>query len=499
VNDSSTLNSLARQSLLQKYRPRMLADFVGIAKPLQIVTELSAHPFPSNWFFVGPPGLGKTTLGMVLADEIKAQLHHIRGKSCNLSTVEEVCAGCYYSPCTGDDWMPLRFHLVLVDEANEMSYASQVAFLSRLDETAPPPNTIFIFTANELHNLEERFLSRCRVLEFTCDGIQKQLEGLLRRVWALESHNDDCPPDFAKIIRDSAGIVRSALNGLEMELMSTRGVEGTSTRKPQTVGTGNSTTERQDRTEALSDEVHPLTQIVPEMPPKQYAALKSDIKQRGVIVPVLRYEGKLFDGRGRWRACKELGIKCPVRDYDGTNPVADIISLNVVRRHLTTSQRALIAAHLANLKHGGDRKSRDRDANLQLEKVTIQRSAELLSVSVRSVEAARKVLSEGDADLVAAVDAGKMSVSKAAKTLSKPEKVPPSVARSAKKSVVPEPGTLKGDAFWLWVEIMRFDQIGILHREPAQLFYELTEDEQRDILRIVPDLIEWLRALTISK
>jgi len=37
-----------------------------------------------------------------------------------------------------------------------------------------------------------------------------------------------------------------------------------------------------------------------------------------------------------------------------------------------------------------------------------------------------------------------------------------------------------------WVEIMRFDQIGILHREPAQLFYELTDDERGDILRIVP-------------
>jgi hypothetical protein len=93
-----------------------------------------------------------------------------------------------------------------------------------------------------------------------------------------------------------------------------------------------------------------------------------------------------------------------------------------------------------------------------------------------------------------------MSVSKAAKTLSKSEKAPPAVTRRpAKESIVPEPGTLKGDAFWLWVEIVRFDQIGILHREPAQLFYELTEDERGDILRIVPALIPWLRALATSK
>ena len=39
-----------------------------------------------------------------------------------------------------------------------MTPAAQLALLSKLDATAFPPNTVFIFTCNETGNLEPRFL-----------------------------------------------------------------------------------------------------------------------------------------------------------------------------------------------------------------------------------------------------------------------------------------------------------------------------------------------------
>jgi len=278
----------------------------------------------------------------------------------------------------------------------------------------------------------------------------EELEHLLRHIWDRETVNQICIPDFAKIVRDSGGNVRSAINLLEIELICAKGqgrLGGSPFWTPQLLGPGNGRSAT--NIDTLTDEIHPL-QLVPERSPKQFAALKSDIKRRGVLSPVLRYQGKILDGRGRWRACKELGIECPVLDYDGADPVAEIVSLNAIRRHLNASQRAMLAARIANFEHGGDRKSKNQGANLPVEKISIQQAAELLNVSPRSVEAARKVLSEGNPGLVAAIDAGKMSVSKATKTFSKSEKARPAVTRRpAKESVVPEPGTLKGDAFWL--------------------------------------------------
>jgi len=42
------------------------------------------------------------------------------------------------------------------DEADRMSKAAQLHLLSKLDATAFPPNTIFIFTANATDGLEDR-------------------------------------------------------------------------------------------------------------------------------------------------------------------------------------------------------------------------------------------------------------------------------------------------------------------------------------------------------
>jgi DNA-binding transcriptional regulator YdaS (Cro superfamily) len=98
--------------------------------------------------------------------------------------------------------------------------------------------------------------------------------------------------------------------------------------------------------------------------------------------------------------------------------LAFVISTNLHRRHLTESQRASIAARLANMRQGGDRRS-DQSPNLDFEPaplahVTLASAASLLNVSRASVATARKVQEYGAPELVAAVDSGITSVSAAA-------------------------------------------------------------------------------------
>jgi DNA polymerase III delta prime subunit len=114
---------------------------------------------------------------------------------------------------------PGRFHFVLVDEADRMTPAAQLAFLSKLDGTAYPPNTVFCFTCNSVDTLEPRFLSRCRRVEFSSYGLSDGIAGLLQRVWDAETASQE-KPNFARIAKDSLNNVRNALMTLETELLA---------------------------------------------------------------------------------------------------------------------------------------------------------------------------------------------------------------------------------------------------------------------------------------
>ena len=93
--------------------------------------------------------------------------------------------------------------------------------------------------------------------------------------------------------------------------------------------------------------IHPAALTYPEMTADSFAELKADIKAHGQQMPVIVYESQIIDGRNRWKACEELGIKCVTEEWKrkGDESILDYVnSLNGPRRHLTASQRAATAA-----------------------------------------------------------------------------------------------------------------------------------------------------------
>lgn len=202
------------QSLSEKYRPHKFGQFAGLDKAKKILSKFAENPYPSAWIFYGASGTGKSTFALALAEAIGAELHHIPSQSCNLDSIENVVRVCHFLPATG------KFHLVLCDEADRMSQAAQLALLSKLDSTSPVPNTIWIFTANTLEGLQDRFLSRCRQVEFSSHGIAKEAASLLEHIWSQEVPTSAERPNFLRLVQDSRNNVRDALMSLETEILA---------------------------------------------------------------------------------------------------------------------------------------------------------------------------------------------------------------------------------------------------------------------------------------
>ena len=166
-------------------------------------------------------------------------------------------------------------------------------------------------------------------------------------------------------------------------------------------------------------EFHPLANAFPLIEGDEFAALVEDIIENGLRHRITLYEGKILDGRNRYRASIAAEEDLDERDFiefDGDFEGArDLVrSLNLHRRHMDASQRAMSAAKLETVPHGGDRKS-DQNANLHLE--TRAEAAAKHKVSVRAIASAAKVLKEGSPELVAAVERGEVKVSAAEKRI----------------------------------------------------------------------------------
>ncbi len=165
-------------------------------------------------------------------------------------------------------------------------------------------------------------------------------------------------------------------------------------------------------------EFHPLANIFPLIEGAEFDALVADIRSNGLRQNIILLDGQILDGRNRYRACLASGIEPRTVEYLGDNPVDFVISLNLRRRHLDESQRAIVAAKLANIQGKGR-----PEENASIEAISQDAAATMLNVSRSGVQRARAVIDEGAQELIDAVEHGLVSVSAAADvaTLPKPQ------------------------------------------------------------------------------
>jgi hypothetical protein len=174
------------QTLTEKYRPRDLASIVGQGEIVFRMEAFLEAPYSSAWLFHGTTGVGKTTVALAIAAELGAVefggLEIIRSGIADAEAVESALLGLRYTPMLGSGWK-----VVIVDEADSMSYKAGQLWLSSLEDL--PEKSVVIFTTNSRSKFPDKFLDRCEQLGFADDAEEHKgdAQELVNRVWLAET------------------------------------------------------------------------------------------------------------------------------------------------------------------------------------------------------------------------------------------------------------------------------------------------------------------------
>lgn len=167
---------------------------------------------------------------------------------------------------------------------------------------------------------------------------------------------------------------------------------------------------------------HDVANIFPMMGEEEFASLVADMREHGQREPVWTYEGKIIDGRNRYRACQRLGIEPVYREWDGSGSlVAFVVSLNLQRRHLTSSQKAMVSLDIEKrLAEEASEKERARKSTLEIfpKSDTIihaaSQAASLTGTNAHYVTDAKKIVEQAP-ELKAPVLSGVLTIPEARK------------------------------------------------------------------------------------
>ncbi|MCH3964413.1 MAG: replication-associated recombination protein A [Clostridium sp.] len=216
---NSMFDKKVNQPLAERLRPSSLEDYIGQKHILgkgKILRNLIYSDNISSMILWGPPGVGKTTLAMIIASVTKANFITFSATTSGIKEIKEVMG-----KAERDRRMGIRT-IVFVDEIHRFNKAQQDAFLPHVEKG----NIILIgaTTENPSFEVNSALLSRCRVFvlhPLDTSDIVELLKKAVSHKRGFGYMDIDVSDDILNMIAVySNGDARTALNILELSVMS---------------------------------------------------------------------------------------------------------------------------------------------------------------------------------------------------------------------------------------------------------------------------------------
>ncbi|MGL4632520.1 MAG: replication-associated recombination protein A [Leadbetterella sp.] len=204
--------------LAERLRPQNLDDYigqehlVGKGKPFRNFLENGNIP---SMIFWGPPGTGKTTLALLLAQLIKRPFHNLSAINSGVKDVREIIGR-----STGM-FSPILF----IDEIHRFNKSQQDALLTAVEKGQV--TLIGATTENPSFEVNSALLSRCQVYILEGFGVvelKKILERALQKDTILKDKNIEIL-ETNSLFRISGGDGRKLLNLIEIVVNAQVGQE----------------------------------------------------------------------------------------------------------------------------------------------------------------------------------------------------------------------------------------------------------------------------------
>lgn len=205
--------------LAARLRPQTLAEFVGqthLLGPGKVLRRLIEHDQISSMIFWGPPGVGKTTLARIIANQTRATFIDFSAVTSGIKEIKQVMQQAEDNRRFGERT------IVFVDEIHRFNKAQQDAFLPFVEK-----GSIILIgatTENPSFEVNGALLSRCKVFvlqALTTADLTALLSRALTDPRGFGGQKIDIQPDMLEAIANFAnGDARTALSTLEMVVLN---------------------------------------------------------------------------------------------------------------------------------------------------------------------------------------------------------------------------------------------------------------------------------------
>lgn len=203
------------ESLAVRYRPDKFEEVCGQGATITILRrQLELREFKNAYLFVGPSGVGKTTLARIFANGINQGVGQpIEIDAASNNGVDNVKA---IVSSAQERSLDSEYKIYIVDEAHMITTAGWNAFLKCIEE--PPQYTIFIFCTTDVQKVPETITNRVQRFNLTKLSLP-EIDSRLRRILSQELGVDVGYYNFDESIeyisKISNGSMRQAISYLE--------------------------------------------------------------------------------------------------------------------------------------------------------------------------------------------------------------------------------------------------------------------------------------------